>query len=187
MHTAGCRMDRIIPVVTVKQLSDTERILSALKQAGARSAEITFRTDCAAEAIAFAVRKFPELKIGAGTVVNADQASQAIAAGARFVVSPGLSEEAALVCRAHGIDYFPGCVTPTEIMRAIAMDLTTLKFFPAEFFGGLRALKALSAPFPQIRWIPTGGIDRAKAAEYLACDRVFAVGGSFPVEEALSL
>ena len=72
-------------------------------------------------------------------------------------------------------------------MRAIAMDLTTIKFFPAEFFGGLRALKALSAPFPQIRWIPTGGIDRAKAAEYLACDRVFAVGGSFPVEEALSL
>ena len=81
MHTAGCRMDRIIPVVTVKQLSDTERILSALRQEGARSAEITFRTDCAADAIALAVRRFPELKIGAGTVVNADQASQAIAAG----------------------------------------------------------------------------------------------------------
>lgn len=179
-------MDKFIPVVVIKEINETEKILSALSRAGINCAEITFRTACAAEAIAFAVKKFPQMNIGAGTVINADQCKAALEAGAKFIVSPGLSEEVAQVCRQHDVPYYPGCVTPTEIMQALELGITTVKFFPANVYGGLKAMKALAAPFPQIRFIPTGGVNRDNIDEFLAWDKIAAIGGSFFVEEALN-
>ena len=107
-------------------------------------------------------------------------------AGANFIVSPGLSVEVAEICKANDVPYYPGCVTPTEIMQALDLGITTVKFFPANVYGGLKALKALSAPFPQVKFIPTGGVNRENLDEFLAFDKVAAVGGSFFVEEALN-
>lgn len=178
-------MEKLIPVVVIKELNDTEVILSALQKEGIHCAEITFRTACAEKAIALAVQEFPNMEIGAGTVINAEQCERALNAGARFIVSPGLSEEVAAVCKKRGIPYYPGCATPTEIMQAVSLGITTVKFFPANVYGGLKAMKALSAPFPQIRFIPTGGVNRENLNEFLSWDKVAAVGGSFFVEEAL--
>lgn len=178
-------MEKYIPVVVIKELSETDKILSALKADGINCAEITFRTACAEEAIEYAVKNYPEMSIGAGTVINAEQCRAALKAGAKFIVSPGLSVSVAEVCRENGVPYYPGCVTPTEIMQALELGITTVKFFPANIYGGLRALKALSAPFPQVRFIPTGGVDRGNIDEFLAFDKVIAIGGSFFVKEAL--
>ncbi|MGN1077418.1 MAG: bifunctional 4-hydroxy-2-oxoglutarate aldolase/2-dehydro-3-deoxy-phosphogluconate aldolase [Candidatus Gallimonas sp.] len=178
-------MDKLIPVVVIKELGETEKILTALDRSGIHCAEITFRTACAEEAIALASEKFPQMNIGAGTVVNADQCRRALNAGAKFIVSPGLSEGVAAVCKEAGVPYYPGCVTPTEIMKALELGITTVKFFPANVYGGLKAMKALSAPFPQIKFIPTGGVNRDNLDEFLSWDKIAAVGGSFFVEEAL--
>ena len=178
-------MEKFIPVVVIKELAETDKILGALKASGIHTAEITFRTACAAEAIAYAVKNYPDMEIGAGTVINAAQCEAALAAGATFIVSPGLSPAVAEICNAKGIPYYPGCVTPTEIMAALELGITTVKFFPANVYGGLKALKALSAPFPQVRFIPTGGVDRDNIDEFLAFDKVAAIGGSFFVKEAL--
>ncbi len=179
-------MDRLIPVVVIKNLDDTEKILAALKKDGINCAEITFRTACAKEAIALAVEKFPDMNVGAGTVINGRQCVEALNAGAKFIVSPGLSVEVAEICKANDVPYYPGCVTPTEIMQALDLGITTVKFFPANVYGGLKALKALSAPFPQVKFIPTGGVNRENLDEFLAFDKVAAVGGSFFVKEALN-
>ncbi|MDD6902459.1 MAG: bifunctional 4-hydroxy-2-oxoglutarate aldolase/2-dehydro-3-deoxy-phosphogluconate aldolase [Candidatus Borkfalkiaceae bacterium] len=179
-------MDRLIPVVVIKNLDDTEKILTALKKDGINCAEITFRTACAKDAIALAVEKFPDMNVGAGTVINGRQCVEALNAGAKFIVSPGLSVEVAEICKANDVPYYPGCVTPTEIMQALDLGITTVKFFPANVYGGLKALKALSAPFPQVKFIPTGGVNRENLDEFLAFDKVAAVGGSFFVEEALN-
>jgi 2-dehydro-3-deoxyphosphogluconate aldolase/(4S)-4-hydroxy-2-oxoglutarate aldolase len=178
-------MDKLIPVVVIKELSETDKILTALKKSGIMCAEITFRTACAKEAIEYAVKNYPDMNIGAGTVINAEQCNQALQAGAKFIVSPGLSVAVAEICKKNNIPYYPGCVTPTEIMQALELGITIVKFFPANVYGGLKALKALSAPFPQIKFIPTGGVDRSNLDEFLAFDKVFAVGGSFMVKEAL--
>ena len=178
-------MDKYIPVVVIKELGEVDKILPALKASGINCAEITFRTDCAAEAIKTACQKYPDMNIGAGTVINKKQCEDALAAGAKFVVSPGLSVSVANVCKEKNIPYYPGCVTPTEIMQALELGITTVKFFPANIYGGLAALKALSAPFPQVRFIPTGGVDRGNIEEFLAFDKVVAIGGSFFVKEAL--
>ena len=178
-------MEKYIPVVVIKELSETDKILSALKADGINCAEITFRTACAKEAIEYAVKNYPEMSIGAGTVINAEQCRAALKAGAKFIVSPGLSVSVAEVCRENGVPYYPGCVTPTEIMQALELGITTVKFFPANIYGGLKALKALSAPFPQVRFIPTGGVDRGTIDEFLSFDKVAAIGGSFFVKEAL--
>ena len=178
-------MEKFVPVVVIKELSETDKILTALKHNGINCAEITFRTACAAEAIAYAVKNYPDMEIGAGTVINAQQCRQALEAGATFIVSPGLSPAVAEVCKERGIPYYPGCVTPTEIMAALELGITTVKFFPANVYGGLKALKALSAPFPQVKFIPTGGVDRSNIDEFLAFDKIAAIGGSFFVKEAL--
>lgn len=178
-------MDKLIPVVVIKELSETDKILTALKKSGIMCAEITFRTACAKEAIEYAVKNYPDMNIGAGTVINAEQCNQALQAGAKFIVSPGLSVAVAEICKKNNIPYYPGCVTPTEIMQALELGITIVKFFPANVYGGLKALKALSAPFPQIKFIPTGGVDRSNLDEFLAFDKVFAVGGSFMVKEVL--
>ncbi len=178
-------MEKRIPVVVIKELDQTEKILSALQADGINTAEITFRTACAEDAIKLAVNKFKDMHVGAGTVINADQCTRAINAGARFIVSPGLSASVAAVCRENDIPYYPGCVTPTEIMQALELGITTVKFFPANVYGGLKAMKALAAPFPQIKFIPTGGINADNLDEYLAWDKIAAVGGSFYVSDAL--
>lgn len=178
-------MDKCIPVVVIKEMSQTDSILTALKNSGINCAEITFRTACAAEAIAYAVKNYPDMNIGAGTVINAEQCEQALAAGAKFIVSPGLSVAVAKTCKLRGVPYYPGCVTPTEIMAALDLGITTVKFFPANVYGGLKAMKALAAPFPQIKFIPTGGVNRENIDEFLAWDKIYAVGGSFFVDEAL--
>ena len=171
--------NRVVPVVVIRDIADTCPTLEALCDGGIPVAETTCRPACAAEATRIGCEKFPEMMIGAGTVINAEQAKTAIGAGARFIVSPGLSADVAAVCREADVPYLPGCVTPTEIMAALEMGLTTLKFFPANVYGGLTALKALSAPFPQVRFLPTGGVDLKNIKEYLSFDKIAAVGGSF--------
>lgn len=178
-------MEKFVPVVVIKELSETDKILTALKNNGINCAEITFRTACAAEAIAYACKNYPEMSIGAGTVINAEQCNAALEAGAQFIVSPGLSVAVAKICNEKNIPYYPGCVTPTEIMQALELGITTVKFFPANIYGGLKALKALSAPFPQVKFIPTGGVDRSNIDEFLAFDKIAAIGGSFFVKESL--
>ena len=178
-------MQKFIPVVVIKEMSEVDKIMTALKNSDINCAEITFRTACAAEAIAYAAKQYPDMEIGAGTVINAEQCEAALAAGASFIVSPGLSPAVAELCRDRGIPYYPGCVTPTEIMAALELGITTVKFFPANVYGGLKALKALSAPFPQVKFIPTGGVDRSNIDEFLAFDKIAAIGGSFFVKESL--
>ena len=179
-------MEKKIPVVVIKELPETDKILTALKNDGINTAEITFRTACAAEAIAYACKNYPDMNVGAGTVINAEQCEAALAAGAKFIVSPGLSPAVAKICNERGVPYYPGCVTPTEIMAALELGITTVKFFPANVYGGLNAMKMLAGPFPQIKFIPTGGIDATNLDEYLAWEKIAAVGGSFYVKEALA-
>ena len=172
-------MDKVIPVVVIKDLKDTIPTLQALKDGGINCAEITFRTACASEAIALGVKEFPDMNIGAGTVINLSQAKKAVEFGAKFLVSPGLSVNVAKFAKKKGIPYFPGCVTPTEIMTALELGIEIVKFFPANVYGGLKALKALSGPFPQLKFIPTGGVDLTNLEEFLSFDKIYAVGGSF--------
>lgn len=172
-------MKQVIPVVVINDENETIEILSKLREGGINCAEITFRTACAKEAIAIGTKAFEDMNIGAGTVINAEQAKSAVQAGAKFIVSPGFSDEVARYCTDEKIPYYPGCVTPTEIMRALSYGLNVVKFFPAGVYGGLKAMKALSAPFPQVRFIPTGGVDLGNLKEYLDFDKVYAVGGSF--------
>ena len=179
-------MEKKIPVVVIKELPETDKILTALKNDGINTAEITFRTACAAEAIAYACKNYPDMNVGAGTVINAEQCEAALAAGAKFIVSPGLSPAVAKICNERGVPYYPGCVTPTEIMAALELGITTVKFFPANVYGGLKAMKALAGPFPQIKFIPTGGVDASNLDEYLAWEKIAAVGGSFYVKDALT-
>jgi len=170
---------KFIPVVVINDISETKATLGGLCEGGLPCAEITFRTACAAEAIKLGKELYPDMCIGAGTIINLKQCLEAIEAGAEFIVSPGLSEEVAKYCVENNIPYFPGCVTPTEIMQAIALGITTVKFFPAGIYGGLKALKALAAPFPQIKFVPTGGVDMNNIDEFLAFDKIQAIGGSF--------
>lgn len=172
-------MKQVIPVVVINDEKETIEILSKLREGGINCAEITFRTACAKEAIAIGTKAFEDMNIGAGTVINVEQTKSAVQAGAKFIVSPGFSDEVARYCTDEKIPYYPGCVTPTEIMRALSYGLNVVKFFPAGVYGGLKAMKALSAPFPQVRFIPTGGVDLSNLKEYLDFDKVYAVGGSF--------
>lgn len=170
---------KIVPVVVLNDVSETVPKVGALIRGGLPVAEITFRTACAREALELAVKSFPDALIGAGTVINAEQCRQAIACGAKFIVSPGLSEEVFKVCKEQDVPYLPGVVTPTEVMQAVAMGLTVLKFFPASDFGGLKTIKAIGAAFPQLKFMPTGGINESNVLEYLKSDRILACGGSW--------
>lgn len=173
---------KLVPVVTVRKIEDVAGMLEGLLEGGLPVAEICFRTDCAEEAIKLAVKEYPEMLVGAGTVINKEQCERAIKAGAKFIVSPGLSKEVAKVCREKNVPYLPGVVTPTEIMKALSLGLTRLKFFPAGSFGGLNTIKALSAAFPQVRFMPTGGVNLANMNEYLSFPNIFACGGSWMMQ-----
>lgn len=170
---------KVVPVVVINSIEQTLPTMQALCDGNLPVAEITFRTACAEEAIRLAAKNFPDMYIGAGTVINVEQCKKAIDAGAKFIVSPGLSTEVALYCKEKGITYYPGCVTPTEIMQAIDLGIKVVKFFPANVYGGLKAIKALAGPFGQIKFLPTGGVSEENLKEFLDCDKIFAVGGSW--------
>lgn len=173
------RKYRLVPVVVVNSVQEAETVLGGLCDGGLAIAEICFRTPCAEEVLRFAVKNFPKMLIGAGTVINGEQCIRAIQAGAKFIVSPGISEEAALICMQKAIPYLPGVVTSTEIIKAISLEIPTVKFFPAENVGGLKGLKAVAAAFPQMTFVPTGGINQDNLAAYLSFDKVIACGGSW--------
>lgn len=173
---------KLVPVVVLNKVEETEPVIKALIDGDIPVAEICFRTDCAAECIRLAVEKFPEVLIGAGTVINATQCKQAIECGAKFIVSPGLSASVAAVCKEHNIPYLAGVATPTEVMQAIELELPVVKFFPAGVYGGLKAIKAIGAAFPAMKFMPTGGVDNKNLKEFLECDKIFAVGGSWMVK-----
>jgi 2-dehydro-3-deoxyphosphogluconate aldolase/(4S)-4-hydroxy-2-oxoglutarate aldolase len=171
---------RLVPVVVLNRESDAEPLAQALIEGGLPVAEVTFRTAAAGAAIkAMAARD--DILVGAGTVINVAQVEQALAAGAKFVVSPGLSVEVVKACQAAQVPVFPGTVTATEIQAALELGLSILKFFPAEASGGVATIKALSAPFPQVKFIPTGGVGLANLSDYLELPAVAAVGGSWMV------
>lgn len=175
---------RIVPVVKLTDVKTTLPVMEALFAGNVPVAEITFRTDCAAEAIRLAAENLGEkMLVGAGTVIDARQAEAAIANGARFIVSPGYSEAVNGVCRANGVLYVPGAVTPTEIMQAYAGGNRIIKFFPASVYGGTAALKALGAPFGDIKFVPTGGVNAANLKDFLALPNVVACGGSWMVAD----
>ena len=178
-------MEKYLPLVVVRNADETKKVMQGLLKKGLHMAEITFRTEYAEEAIRYACKEFPQMETGAGTVIDAAQCERAISSGAKFIVSPGLSEKVSDVCKKYGVPYYPGCVTPTEIMRALELGLSTLKFFPAGIYGGVKAIRALSGPFPQVKFIPTGGVTWDNAEEYLALSNVAAVGGSFLTEGLL--
>ena len=173
------KQTKIVPVVVLNSIEETLPKMEALVKGGLPCAEITFRTPCAADAIALTVKTYPDMLVGAGTVINREQCEKAIAVGSKFIVSPGFSEEVADCCKEHNMLYLPGIVTPTEAMAAISKGLTTLKFFPASNYGGLKTIKAICAAFPYLKIMPTGGISDANILEYLAYDKIIACGGSW--------
>ena len=175
----------VIPVVKIEDPSDTFPLVEAMARGGLPAAEITFRTAHALGAIEEVAKRLPDVLVGAGTVTNADQAKRAIDAGAKFIVGPGLSSKVAKVCREQNVVYLPGCVTPTEIIAALDEGITTVKFFPASVYGGLKAIKALSAPFSTVKFLPTGGVNATNLAEYLTFDRIAACGGSWMAEPSI--
>lgn len=177
--------NKILPVVVIKNFDDTKCILESLKNGGINVAEITFRTDCAAKAIAYGVRNYPNMLIGAGTIISAEQCENAIEAGAKFIVSPGFSEAVCFVCKKYAIPYLPGVATPTDIIAAVSNGYNLLKFFPAKVGGGIEMLKALAAAFPNVKFVPTGGIDESNVLEYLSLPFVAAIGGSFMFNDGL--
>lgn len=169
----------IVPVIVLDEVSQAVPTARALLAGGIDMMEITFRTAAARDSIAAVAREVPEMLVGAGTVVNLEQLDAALDAGAKFIVSPGSDEAIIAACVAKGVPIFPGVVTPSELMIGLRHGLTVFKFFPAENYGGLKTIKALSGPFPQVKFIPTGGISEKNAAEYFASNRILAVGGSW--------
>lgn len=169
----------IIPVVVIENASRAVPTAKALLLGGIRTMEITFRTACAADAIRAVAESVPEMLVGAGTVLTVEQAVRAKEAGARFIVSPGYDDHVVAYCVSEGIPVIPGCVTPTEIMRALSRGLTIVKFFPANLYGGLPAIKGLASVFRNIRFVPTGGIGPDDIGTYLSQPYIFAVGGSW--------
>ncbi len=175
----------IVPVIKLQNAQDAIKLCKALSAGGIDVAEVTFRTDAAADAIAAISENLPDVFVGAGTVTNPGLAETAIKAGAKFIVSPGFNPRVVEYCLEHDVPIFPGVATPSDIEAALNYGLTTLKFFPAEANGGLKALKALAAPYGGVMFMPTGGIDQNNVSDYLAFDRIIACGGTWMVKEEL--
>lgn len=169
----------IVPVVVLNNVEDAVPLAGALLKGGIDFMEITFRTECAAECISVISKEVPDMTVGAGTVLNVEQAKLAVDCGAEFIVSPGLDEATVKWAIENDIPVIPGTVTPTEIMKAISLGLKVVKFFPADVYGGIKAIKALSAPFGQVKFLPTGGVSEANLNEFAANKSVIAVGGSW--------
>ncbi len=175
----------LVPVVKIDRAADAVPLAEALLAGGLPVMEVTFRTPAAGDAIRRIAQAVPTVTLGAGTVLTVAQAQEAVDAGARFLVSPGFDPAVVDWCRAHGIPVVPGVATATEVLAALGRDLTLLKFFPAEELGGVRMLQALAGPFPDVRFIPTGGITAATLPDYLRRPNVIAVGGSWMVAARL--
>lgn len=175
----------IIPVVVLDHADDAAPLAQALIDGGLPCAEVTFRTDAAAEAIEIMSRRFPELMVGAGTVLSVEQVDSAVQAGARFIVTPGLNPEVVKHCIHNNIPVCPGICTPTEIERALSLGIDIVKFFPAEPIGGISYLKAIAAPYTGVKFVPTGGINAENVRDYLGNARVLACGGSWMVKKEL--
>jgi len=175
----------VIPVVALDDSTQALPLAEALLAGGIPLVEITLRTEAAPGAIRAIALHQPGVIVGAGSVLTPLQAQQAADAGAKFIVSPGMADEVVVWAQDHQIPVLAGAVTPTEMMRAMRLGLDTLKFFPSETMGGLKAIKAISDPFPQLKFIPTGGIRLENMAEYLNADRIVAVGGSWMATRAM--
>ncbi len=175
----------IIPVVVLDDAKDALPLGKALCEGGLPCAEVTFRTAAAEEAIRIMAAEFPEMLVGAGTVLTTEQVDRAVAAGAKFIVSPGFNPKVVKYCQEKNIPITPGIQTPTEIEAALELGLKTVKFFPAEPAGGLKMIKAIAAPYVDVSFMPTGGISESNVREYLAYNRIVACGGSWMVKKDL--
>ena len=172
----------VVPVVVLNDAKDAAPLAKALCEGGLPCAEVTFRTEAAEESIRIMSEQFPEMLIGAGTVLTIEQVDRAVGAGAKFIVSPGFDPEIVDYCISKGIVVLPGCVTPSEVIQAVKRGLEVIKFFPAEQYGGVATLKALSAAFPKARFMPTGGVSAKNLAENLGFNKIDACGGSWMVK-----
>ncbi len=175
----------VLPVIKIDDVKNAVPLCRAIISGGLPAAEITFRTECAADAIKLVTDEFPDMLTGAGTVLTVEQVDRAVAAGAKFIVSPGLNPTVVKHCQSIGVPVIPGVMTPGEIEKGLELGLKVLKFFPAEAAGGLKMIKALSAPYGGVKFMPTGGINEKNLADYLANPKVLACGGSFMVKSDL--
>lgn len=172
----------IVPVVVLQDTKDAKPLAEALCDGGLPCAEVTFRTEAAKESIRIMTEAFPQMLVGAGTVLTTAQVDAAVAAGAKFIVSPGFDPEIVDYCLDKQIPVFPGCITPSEIAQAVKRGLRVVKFFPAQQFGGVATIKALSAPYVGLKFMPTGGVSAANLKDYFGCKSVIACGGSWMVK-----
>ncbi|MCM1173672.1 MAG: bifunctional 4-hydroxy-2-oxoglutarate aldolase/2-dehydro-3-deoxy-phosphogluconate aldolase [Blautia sp.] len=182
--TDSMKSSIIVPVVVIEDAKDAVPTAKALLAGGINVMEITLRTAAALDSIRNVAAECPDMIVGVGTVLNLEQAKDAVEAGAKFIVSPGFDEETVKWCVENQIDVAPGCVTPTEIMAARKMGLRVVKFFPANVYGGLKAITNLAAPFTDMQFIPTGGVNTENIAEFAANPAIFAVGGSWICKKA---
>jgi len=173
---------RVVPVVVLNDAKDAEPLADALVKGGLPCAEVTFRTEAAEESIRIMADKYPDMLVGAGTVLTTEQVDRAVNAGAKFIVSPGFDEEIVDYCLEKEIPIFPGIVTPSEAAKAVKRGLKVVKFFPAEQFGGVSTIKALSAPYTMLKFMPTGGVSTKNLKDYLDCDKIICCGGSWMVK-----
>ena len=176
---------KIIPVIIIDEVENSIPLASALIDGGLPIAEITFRTKAAKESIEKIAKEFPKMLLGAGTVLSVDQVKSAVDSVAKFIVSPGLNPKVVEYCLTNNIPITPGIATPTEVERALELNLDVVKFFPAEALGGLNYLKAISAPYENLKFIPTGGIDEKNLQSYLQFPKVLACGGTWMVKNDL--
>ena len=174
----------VVPVVVLEDAKDAVPTAKAMLAGGIDVMEITFRTAAAADSIKAVAESCPDMLVGAGTVLNLEQCKLAVSMGAKFIVSPGFDRDVVAWCLENGISVTPGCVTPTEITAAVNMGLRVVKFFPANVYGGLNAMKNLSAPFVGIKFIPTGGVNAKNVREYIEAPFIHAVGGSWVCPKA---
>ena len=172
----------IVPVVVLNDAKDAVPLAKALCEGGLPCAEVTFRTDAAEESIRQMTAAYPDMFVGAGTVLTIEQVDRAVAAGAKFIVAPGFDPEIVDYCLEKDIPVFPGTITPSEVAQAVKRGLKVLKFFPAEQFGGIATIKALCAPYTTVRFMPTGGINAKNITSYLESDKILACGGSWMVK-----
>lgn len=172
----------VVPVVVLNDAEDAAPLAEALVKGGLPCAEVTFRTEAAEESIRIMSEKYPEMLVGAGTVLTVEQVDHAVAAGAKFIVSPGFDPEIVDYCMEKNIPVFPGCVTPSEVAAAVKRGLKVVKFFPAEQSGGLAMIKAMAAPYTTVKFMPTGGISAKNLKEYLGFSKILCCGGSWMVK-----
>ena len=175
----------LVPVIKITKVENAVPLAKALAAGGLNCAEITFRTACAKDAIAAITKELPNMLVGAGTVLTTEQADEAIAAGSKFIVSPGLNPKVVKHCLEKGVPVLPGCATPSEVEQALELGLKAVKFFPAEAAGGLNMIKSMSAPYGSLKFMPTGGINEENMLSYLSFGKIIACGGSFMVKDAL--